>query len=115
MSAEQASATEPALLLVTDRDGEARSVEAPIGQSLMQILCDQGFDIEASCGGCAICATCHVYLGDAWAEIVQAPDVFESMQIEGLVYAQADSRLACQIIMTTDMADKSLRIAPLEL
>ena len=32
----------------------------------MEIIRDEGLDIEASCGGCCACATCHVYVDSEW-------------------------------------------------
>ena len=51
-------------LIVEDRDGKTHEIEANEGLSFMEILRDAGLDIEAACGGCCACATCHVYIND---------------------------------------------------
>jgi len=56
-------------LLVTNRAGEEKVVDAKGGQSLMQALRDLGFDdILAICGGVCACATCHVYIDPSYLE-----------------------------------------------
>ena len=51
---------------VTDRDGKKHELEGDTNSTLMEILRDAGLDIEAACGGCCACATCHVYINDQW-------------------------------------------------
>ena len=41
-------------------------LEGDNNSTLMEILRDAGVDIEAACGGCCACATCHVYIDDKW-------------------------------------------------
>ena len=47
---------------VTDREGNNRILEGDNNSTLMEIIRDEGMDIEAACGGCCACATCHVYI-----------------------------------------------------
>ena len=51
---------------VTDREGNKHELEGDTNSTLMEILRDAGLDIEASCGGCCACATCHVYIDKKW-------------------------------------------------
>ena len=51
---------------VTDRDGNKQILEGDTNSTLMEIIRDEGIDIEAACGGCCACATCHVYIDDKW-------------------------------------------------
>ena len=53
-------------LLVTDRDGVERELNAPSGTSLMEPLRDMDDGVTAICGGMCSCATCHVYVDEAW-------------------------------------------------
>jgi len=47
--------------------GNPQTIQAPTGQSLMQVAANQGLKgIVAECGGSAMCATCHVYVEPAW-------------------------------------------------
>ena len=103
-----------ATLAVIDRNGEQRSVEARVGDPLMIALRDGGFGIEATCDGGGICATCHVYLEAGWDEELAKPDVFEQMQLEGLVHRQGNSRLACQVLVGDSANGNTVRVAPEE-
>ena len=78
-------------------------------------LRDADLGIEASCGGGAVCATCHIFVEPDWHDHIPAPDVFEEMQLDGLVHANGYSRLACQITVSEKLAGKHLTIAPEEL
>ena len=53
-------------ILVDDRQGETRQIEAPEGEQLMHALRDNNLDVEAVCGGCCSCATCHIYVESSW-------------------------------------------------
>lgn len=115
MTSDQATDALCISLIVTDRSGEQTSVIANTGEPLMYALRDAELGIEASCGGGGICATCHIYLDNGWLDLVPEPDVFEKMQLEGLVYSNEASRLACQITVSARMASKRLTIAPEEI
>lgn len=102
-------------LAVIDRSGEQRSIDVCDGDPLMIALRDADFGIEATCDGGGICATCHVYLEAGWDESLPEADVFEEMQLEGLVHRQGNSRLACQILVSDAVEGCTVRIAPEEI
>ena len=55
-------------------DGSTRELSAPDGTSAMQAAIGAGLSgIVAECGGSAMCATCHVYVDEAWADRLPAP------------------------------------------
>ncbi|WP_326539507.1 2Fe-2S iron-sulfur cluster-binding protein [Pseudorhodoferax sp.] len=80
-------------------DGREEGFEAPEGVSLMQAATSYGIDgIVAECGGSAICATCHVYIDDAWTARLPAPDANELDMLDATAAERrAGSRLSCQI------------------
>ena len=49
-------------IFVTDREENTHELKAETGLTLMEIIRDAGLDIEAACGGCCACATCHLYI-----------------------------------------------------
>ncbi len=53
-------------IIVVNHAGEEKTVDAPEGRTLMEVIRDDGFDeLLALCGGCCSCATCHVFIDPA--------------------------------------------------
>jgi ferredoxin, 2Fe-2S len=86
-----------AVVHVTDRDGNAHALEATAGWSVMEIIREAGLPIEAACGGCCACATCHVYVDPAWLERLPEPGPDETMMLDEAFEVQDNSRLSCQL------------------
>ena len=102
-------------VLVTDRDGVQRTLDAPDGTPLMDTLRDNNTGVMGTCGGMCSCGTCHVYIGDQWAAKLPERSEDEDMMLEALgdvVELRSSSRLACQIIITEDLSGMALEIAP---
>lgn len=74
----------------------ARLLEAPadMGLSLMEFLKASDYPIQATCGGMALCATCHVRLEGGRPP---APGDAELDMLDTLPYVEQQSRLACQL------------------
>ena len=75
-------------ITVTARDGETRELDAPASLTLMEVLRDENFDIEALCGGCCSCATCHVYIDPAFAERLPPIGADEDLLLDGSCHRQ---------------------------
>ena len=59
-------------------DGTPKSVEAPVGTTLMEAAVDNDVQgIVAECGGACSCATCHVYVNPEWLSKLMPPDAEE--------------------------------------
>lgn len=100
-------------LIVVDRSGSEKEVEATAGLSLMENIRDAGFDeVLAVCGGCCSCATCHVIVDAAWGGKVGEPGEEEDALLEGSNHRQSTSRLSCQIQMSDELAGLRVTIAP---
>lgn len=91
-------------ITIEDRNGEQASVEIPeeISLSLMEVLKASGYNILATCGGMALCATCHVQVLQG-LEALPMPGDEEMNMLDTLPNAGFDSRLACQIRMTENL------------
>ena len=83
---------------VEDQYGNSQQLEAPVDMnlSLMEFLKASDYNILATCGGMALCATCHVTVLDREENLSPANDT-EMDMIDTLPNAEASSRLACQI------------------
>ncbi len=81
---------------------EAGSFQAKLGQSLMQAATRAGVEaIAADCGGSLTCATCHVYVGEAWRAALPAASAYELSMLEMTAAPRLPgSRLSCQLVAT---------------
>lgn len=81
-----------------DVHGESRTVDADPGSTVMEAAVRNGVPgIEAECGGACACATCHVYVDDAWTEKVGEPEPMEEDMLDFAFEVKPSSRLSCQI------------------
>lgn len=100
-------------ILVTDRSGAQRSIQAEDGLTLMEAIRDHGFDeLLALCGGCCSCATCHVYVDPDAIAALPPMSEDENDLLDSSSRRQANSRLACQIRLTSGLATLQVAIAP---
>jgi ferredoxin len=79
-------------------NGSLNTIEIPegINLSLMEVLKASEYPILATCGGMALCATCHVEI-EQGSEQLGSPTDIELDMIDTLPNAGHSSRLACQI------------------
>lgn len=98
------------IISVEDQQGNVRDVEVPtdMNLSLMEVLKASEYDILATCGGMALCATCHIeVLNDVpVSEINDA----EMDMLDTLPNAGANSRLSCQIRVNNDIQGLKIKI-----
>lgn len=84
-----------------ENDGTEHTIEAKPGQSVMEGAVKNNIPgIDADCGGACACATCHVYVDDAWAEKTGKASVMEESMLDFANDLQPTSRLSCQIIVS---------------
>jgi 2Fe-2S ferredoxin len=95
------------------RSGEERSIEAPIGLSIMEAAREAGIDeLLALCGGCCSCATCHIYVAEGFEDRLPPLSSDEDDLLDSSEHRNAQSRLACQIILNATHEGLALTIAP---
>ena len=99
-------------ILVTDQEGVEHELEGLDGWRVMEVIRDWGLNIKAECGGAASCATCHVYVDEAFMDKL-AP---MSEDEEDLIYSTMDkkpnSRLSCQILLSDKLDGLKVTLAP---
>ncbi|QDC08145.1 2Fe-2S iron-sulfur cluster binding domain-containing protein [Oceanicola sp. D3] len=86
-------------------DGSETVVEGKAGDSVMQLAVGANVPgIVAECGGSMACATCHVYLDEAWAEKAEPRSESEEDMLDCAMAEMKDtSRLSCQVKLTEEM------------
>lgn len=101
-----------AKLIVIDRDGVRHEVAGEIGWSVMEIIREANLPIEAACGGCCACATCHVYVDPEWLLKLPEADPDENMMLDEAFEVRDTSRLSCQIKLTPELDGIKVELAP---
>ncbi|MEE9348262.1 MAG: 2Fe-2S iron-sulfur cluster-binding protein [Robiginitomaculum sp.] len=90
-----------ATIIFIDSKGKSREVEAKNGTSVMEAAVQNMIPgIDADCGGACACATCHVYVDEAWGDKLKAQDDMEESMLDFAEDLRPTSRLACQIIIS---------------
>ncbi len=97
---------------VIDRDGNKQLLEGDSSSTLMEIIRDAGIDIEAACGGCCACATCHVYIDDKWLNKLSSIEDDEESMLDQAFDVRVNSRLSCQIMLSDELDGLELELAP---
>jgi len=96
---------------LTRRDGTTQAIDARIGRSLMLNIRKSG-QIQAICGGCASCGTCHVYVAEDWVNRLPPTQGDEETILAFSDWRQPNSRLSCQIKVTDDLDGLCVTVAP---
>jgi len=87
-----------------DCEGVSRSVTAEVGATLMETARSHDIPgIDADCGGVCACATCHVYVDEEYLRLLPPVGQTEGPMLEFVIAARHNSRLACQLPITTDL------------
>lgn len=102
-----------AKVIVTTREGQEHNLPLRAGFSLMETIRDAGMDeLLALCGGCCSCATCHVQIDPAFAELLPPMSEDEDDLLDSSDHRSGTSRLSCQITLTNDLDGLRATIAP---
>lgn len=96
---------------VEDREGNEQSIECPTDMNfnLMEMLKSYEYDIEATCGGMALCATCCVDIIEGEDGLSEIGDD-EYAMLDTLPDYLPNSRLACQLQLQENMNGLKLRL-----
>ena len=86
-------------------DGPSETVDVPVGTSVMRGAVNAGLDgIVAECGGNAMCATCHVYVAESYADRLPMVTTVEEEMLECTASERRESsRLSCQLTVTDEL------------
>ena len=102
----------PKLTVVT-LSGSESDITADTGISLMEAIRNADFgDLQALCGGCCSCATCHVYIDPAFADRLPPMSEDENDLLDSSSHRTAASRLSCQLPINEALEGLRVIIAP---
>jgi 2Fe-2S ferredoxin len=94
-----------------DSENTARTIDAEPGSTVMESAIKNDIPgIEAECGGACACATCHVYVDEAWQEKTGGPSPMEEDMLDFGYEVKPNSRLCCQIKVTEALDGLVLRV-----
>ena len=99
-----------------EHNGSKRDVEVQDGWTLMQGATLNGVNgIEGECGGSCSCATCHIYVDEAFLDKLDPPSSCEGEMLEFTVSPQeSNSRLGCQIKVSAAIDGIVVRLPELQ-
>ena len=99
-------------LVIVDRDGKEYRVEGKIGVSVMETLRDLDYGVAAVCGGMCSCATCHVWVDEAWLGRLAPRQGDEQEILQEIGNVRPGSRLSCQVPYSAALDGLKVTIAP---
>ena len=96
---------------VVQPDGQVQIIEVPDGVqlSLMEVLKASDYDIMATCGGIALCSTCHIAVMEGMENLNERTDN-ELDMLDTLPYADDNSRLSCQIQVNSSLDGLKIKV-----
>lgn len=98
-------------VIYISHSGESHQVAVPVGDSVMEGAVSNGIDgIVAECGGSCMCATCHVYVDDAFLDKLE-PILENEEEMLGSTASPRlpNSRLSCQLRLTKELDGLTVR------
>ena len=99
-------------LTVIDREEKPHQLEAPtdMNMNLMEVCKAYELPVEGTCGGMALCSTCHVYV-QSDHDLPELSDAEEDM-LDQAFFVDDNSRLGCQLRITEELEGLVVRLAP---
>jgi ferredoxin len=104
-------------LKITDRNGITHTVEAPVDMNLNLMEVVRLYELAEEgtigiCGGMAMCASCQCYILNDVSLPTMSPD--EEAMLSEALNVKENSRLGCQIQITTQINGLEVALAPAE-
>ena len=94
-----------------ESNGTTHEIDVENGLSVMEGAIKKMIPgIDADCGGACACATCHVYVDEAWTEKVGKPEDMEEDMLDFAFDVRENSRLSCQIKVSDDLNGLVVRL-----
>ena len=91
-------------IIYIDNQGNSKTIEVENGLSVMEGAIQNDIPgIDADCGGSMACATCHVYVEEKWLDKLPKAEEAEVDMIDMAYEPKKNSRLSCQLIVSSDL------------
>lgn len=92
-------------------NGNEHEIDVPNGLSVMEgAVRNLVPGIDADCGGACACATCHVYVDEAFRAKTGEPSPMEESMLDFASERQENSRLSCQITVEEALDGLTVRL-----
>ncbi len=95
-----------------DRQGQEHALQAPtdMDMNIMEVCKAYELPVKGTCGGMALCSTCHIYV-ESDHELPKMREDEEDM-LDQAFFVEDNSRLGCQLAIKESMEGLVLRLAP---
>ncbi len=99
---------------IIDRKNKAHEVDVPtdMNMNMMEVCKMYEFPVEGTCGGMALCASCHCYV-ESDTELSDMSDD-EIEMLDSAFFVESNSRLGCQIKIKPNLEGLVIRLAPVD-
>ena len=99
-------------VLVEDREGVLHELDGPtdMNMNLMELCKAYELPVEGTCGGMALCASCHCYVKSDHE--LPEPSEDEEDMLDQAFFVEDNSRLGCQIHLKSEYDGLSVKLAP---
>ncbi|MDZ4708151.1 MAG: 2Fe-2S iron-sulfur cluster-binding protein [Saprospiraceae bacterium] len=103
------------LIQIIDRDRVFHNIDVPteIDLNLMELAKANNLPVAGTCGGMALCASCHVYVNST--HDLPPPSEDELAMLDQAFYVETNSRLSCQIKINASLDGLQVTLAPVGL
>ena len=97
---------------IVDREGKVHEHDAPtdMNMNMMEFCRAVELPVEGTCGGMALCASCHMYVESDHELQEQSED--EEDMLDQAFFVEDNSRLGCQIHLHNNLEGLKVRLAP---
>jgi ferredoxin-2, mitochondrial len=98
-------------ITVIDREGVAHELDAPtdMNMNMMELCKSYELPVEGTCGGMAMCASCHLYILSDHALPEKSDD--EEAMLDQAFFVRGNSRLGCQIHLADALNGLKVQLA----
>ncbi|MBT6515321.1 MAG: 2Fe-2S iron-sulfur cluster binding domain-containing protein [Crocinitomicaceae bacterium] len=99
-------------IIIVDREGLEHKLDAPtdMDMNVMELCKASDLPVEGTCGGMAMCASCHCYIESDHALPEMSED--EESMLDEAFFVEENSRLSCQLYLKPELRGLRVRLAP---